>query len=107
MQYIVSSEYGSSMTVDLNIQTRDYPYESSVFDCNTKRVFFFLLSIHFIFENVAVSYLGTILFYCAIMFNFTLFLYNLVQEKDLKLRQGMKMMGLSVSNKEYLIHFEG
>lgn len=39
------------------------------------------------------------------MFNFVIILYSIVQEKELKLRQGMKMMGLSVNIKIMIQNF--
>eukprot|EP01114_Cavostelium_apophysatum_P014827 TRINITY_DN3937_c0_g1_i2.p1 TRINITY_DN3937_c0_g1~~TRINITY_DN3937_c0_g1_i2.p1 ORF type:complete len:862 (+),score=239.32 TRINITY_DN3937_c0_g1_i2:158-2743(+) len=41
------------------------------------------------------STLGNLFLYCALMFNFTVTVYQIVNEKHLKLRQGMKMIGLS------------
>ena len=46
----------------------------------------------------AVESYGNLFFFCAIMFNFMIVLYQLTFEKEHKLRMGMRMMGLKVSS---------
>lgn len=41
---------------------------------------------------------GTTFFYCGIMFQFVILLYNICMEKDLALRRGLRMIGLKVGS---------
>ena len=52
----------------------------------------------------AVASFGPILFYCAILFNFTLILYAIVSEREARLRIALRMVGLSDAVYWY-IHF--
>eukprot|EP01100_Stratorugosa_tubuloviscum_P006213 TRINITY_DN268_c0_g1_i3.p1 TRINITY_DN268_c0_g1~~TRINITY_DN268_c0_g1_i3.p1 ORF type:complete len:717 (-),score=265.29 TRINITY_DN268_c0_g1_i3:461-2569(-) len=47
------------------------------------------------FDDAVQTY-GILFFFCGMMFNFVIILYQLVQEKELKLKQGMKVMGLKL-----------
>lgn len=50
----------------------------------------------FMFTFLVVQIVGPVFFYCPPMFLFILLLHEIVDEKQKKLRQGMKVMGLSV-----------
>jgi hypothetical protein len=68
-------------------QFRNFPTAgTNYFDCKCLLIFEFL---------TAVQTLGVLFFYCAIMYNFINFLFQLVHEKHLHLREGMRMIGLS------------
>jgi hypothetical protein len=54
----------------------------------------------------AVGSFGSLFFYCALMFNFSIFLYQIVNEKQLNLRLGMRMVGLSdIGNEKFPRNF--
>jgi hypothetical protein len=67
-------------TVTLNVSTASFP-------------------LYYQRESVATKQAetATIFLFCAITFQFVMMLYNVVSEKDLKLRQGLKLIGLKDS----------
>lgn len=44
--------------------------------------------------HIAAEAYGTAFFYCGIMFQFVILLYNICQEKDLYLRRGLATINL-------------
>ena len=46
------------------------------------------------YRGAAVKSFGVLFFYAGLMFNFVLLVYQLAQEKEKKLKQGMRLMGL-------------
>lgn len=46
-------------------------------------------------EFDVVAYAGSLFMFIALMFNFAVFFYSIVNEKDLKLRLAMRLVGLS------------
>ena len=47
--------------------------------------------------NDTVSSYGILFFYCGLMFNFIILVYQLVTEKEKKLKEGLKLMGMKAS----------
>jgi len=52
-----------------------------------------------------INFAGPMFFFCCAMINFLLILNAIVTEKEFKLRHGMQMMGLMVSNLNLLFYF--
>jgi hypothetical protein len=69
-----------NQTIDLTVSSQDYP---TIYKETSK-------------EDREAG-IVTLFVYCGIAFQFIFLLYNIVQEKDLKLRQGLKVIGLKDS----------
>ena len=92
-----------SSKIDITISSMGFPatkprFLTSSGLCSpfcTGKLIAFLLTLP-VFPFLVVQIIGPVFFYCPPMFLFILLLNEIVDEKQKKLRQGMKVMGLSV-----------